>query len=117
MKLGTTIVAPEIHFPNSETLRDFLGNGIYIIQYRPRKSDRQKLDKILEMYGYKDTKPLEASDFTNRSKFNYVQANSVTIGGTAPKWIREAAKEQIANGVRIRHQSPNSKPDSNGTNV
>ena len=117
LKLGTTIVAPEIHFPNSDTLRDFLGNGIYIIQYRPRKSDRAKLDKILEMYGYKDTKPLEASDFTNRSKFNYVQANSVTIGGTAPKWIREAAKEQISNGVRVWHQLPDVTAYSDGTNV
>lgn len=117
LKLGTTIVAPEIHFPNSETLRDFLGNGIYIIQYRPRKSDREKLDRILEMYGYKDTKPLESADFTNRSKFNYVQANSVTIGGTAPKWIREAAKEQIANGVRVWHQLPDISAYTDGTNV
>ena len=69
------------------------------------------------MYGYKDTKPLEASDFTNRSKFNYVQANSVTIGGTAPKWIREAAKEQISNGVRVWHQLPDVTAYSNGTNV
>lgn len=117
LKLGTTIVAPEIHFPNSETLRDFLGNGIYIIQYRPHVSDREKLDRILEMYGYKDTKALEPSDFTNRSKFNYVQANSVTIGGTAPKWIREAAKEQIANGVRVWHQLPDILAYTDGTNV
>lgn len=117
LKLGTTIVAPEVHFPNSDTLRDFLGNGVYIIQYRPHSSDRKKLDRILEMYGYKDTKVLEPSDFTNRSKFNYVQANSVTIGGTAPKWIREAAKEQIANGVRVWHQLPDISAYTDGTNV
>lgn len=117
LKLGTTIVSPEVHFPNSDTLRDFLGNGIYIIQYRPHSSDRKKLDRILEMYGYKNTKVLEPSDFTNRSKFNYVQANSVTIGGTAPKWIREAAKEQIANGVRVWHQLPDISAYTDGTNV
>lgn len=117
LKISTTIVAPEMHFPNSETLRDFLGNGIYIVQYRPQKSDRMKLDKILEMYGYKDTKSIEASDFTNRSKFNYVQASNVTIGGTVPKWIREAAKAQLSNGVRVWHQLPDVSAYTDGTNV
>ena len=46
-----------------------------------------------------------------------MQANSVTIGGTAPKWIREAAKEQISNGVRVWHQLPDVTAYSNGTNV
>ncbi len=117
LKINTTIVAPDMHFPNSETLRDFLGNGVYIVQYRPHKSDRMKLDKILEMYGYKDTKSIEASDFTNRSKFNYVQATNVTIGGDIPKWIREAAKAQLSNGVRIWHQLPDTAAYTDGTNV
>lgn len=117
LKINTTIVAPDMHFPNSETLRDFLGNGVYIVQYRPHKSDRTKLDKILEMYGYKDTKSIETSDFTNRSKFNYVQATNVTIGGDIPKWIREAAKAQLSNGVRIWHQLPDTAAYTDGTNV
>ena len=105
LKISNTIVAPDVHFPNSETLRDFLGNGIYVIQYRPTESDRKKMDKILTMYGYKDTKILEASDFITRKKntnFAYVKANSVSIGGAdVPRWIRDAAAAQISNGVRI----------------
>ena len=112
LKIGNTIVAPDVHFPNSETLRDFLGNGIYVIQYRPQPSDRRKLDKILTMYGYKDTKVLENSDFSGRLYFNYVKANSVSIGSEAnsipiPLWIRSAAAVQIANGVRVWHKLPN----------
>ena len=112
LKIGNTIVAPDVHFPNSETLRDFLGNGIYVIQYRPQPSDRRKLDKILTMYGYKDTKVLENSDFSGRLYFNYVKANSVSIGNKAssipiPLWIRSAAATQIANGVRVWHKLPN----------
>ena len=118
LKIGNTIVAPDVHFPNSETLRDFLGNGIYVIQYRPVKSDRKKMDRILTMYGYKDTKVLENSDFTGRSEFNYVKANSVSIGNkNVPAWIREAAAAQLANGVRVWHQLPDVTAYSNGTNV
>lgn len=118
LQIANTIVAPDVHFPNSETLRDFLGNGIYVIQYRPQKSDRQKMDKILTMYGYKDTKTLENSDFTGRTKFNYVRANSVSIGGKdIPRWIREAAATQLANGVRMWHQLPDASVYTNGSNV
>lgn len=118
LKIGNTIVAPDVHFPNSETLRDFLGNGIYVIQYRPQKSDRNKMDRILTMYGYKDTKVLETSDFTGRRKFNYVKANSVSIGNKdVPAWIREAAAIQLSNGVRIWHQLPDVTAYSDGTNV
>lgn len=110
LKISNTIVAPDVHFPNSETLRDFLGNGVYVIQYRPTESDRKKMDKILTMYGYKDTKVLEASDFITRKEntnFAYVKANSVSIGGTdVPRWIRDAAAAQISNGVRIWTTTP-----------
>ena len=118
LHIANTIVAPDVHFPNSETLRDFLGNGIYVIQYRPHKSDRQKMDKILTMYGYKDSKALEVSDFSGRTKFNYVKANSVSIGNKeVPKWIREAAAAQLAAGVRVWHQLPEVEAYTNGTNA
>lgn len=118
LRIANTIVAPDVHFPNSETLRDFLGNGIYVIQYRPKTSDRQKMDKILTMYGYKDSKVLEVSDFSGRSKFNYVKANSVSIGNkNVPKWVREAAAAQLSAGVRVWHQLPDVTTYTDGTNV
>lgn len=117
LKIATTIQAPDIHFPRSETMRDFLGNGLYVIQYRIQASDLRKLDKILDMYGYKDTKPIEASDFTNRSKFNFVKANNITIGGNHPKWLREAAAAQLGAGVRVWHQLPDVAAYTDGSNV
>lgn len=117
LKIATTIQAPDIHFPRSETMRDFLGNGAYVIQYRIQASDLQKLDKVLDMYGYKDTKPIEASDFTNRSKFNFVKANNITIGGNHPKWLREAAAAQLGAGCRVWHQLPDVAAYTDGTNV
>ena len=117
LRIANTIVAPDVHFPNSETLRDFLGNGIYVIQYRPKTSDRQKMDKILTMYGYKDSKVLEVSDFSGRSKFNYVKANSVSIGNkNVPKWVREAAAAQLSAGVRVWHQLPDVTAYTDGSN-
>lgn len=117
LKIATTIQAPDIHFPRSETMRDFMGNGVYVIQYRIQASDLKKLDKILDMYGYKDTKPIEASDFTNRSKFNFVKANNITIGGNHPKWLREAAAAQLGAGVRVWHQLPDVTAYTDGSNV
>ena len=118
LKIANTIVAPDVHFPNAETLRDFLGNGVYVFQYRPQASDIRKLDKILTMYGYKDTKTLEGSDFSNRAKFNYVKASNVSIGGrNIPKWIREAAVNQLSAGVRVWHQLPDISVYTNGSNI
>lgn len=116
LKINNTIVAPDLHFPNSETIRDFLGNGVYVVQYTPVPSDLFKLDKILTMYGYKNTKPLAAEDFTSRSRFNYVQAHGVTIGGNVPKWLREAAAAQISAGVRVWHKLPDVRDYTEGGN-
>lgn len=117
LMIGNSVVKPDINFPRNETARDFLGNGVLVIRYRPSLDDCKKLDKILTMYGYKDTKSIEASDFTNRSKFNYVQARGVTIGGDYPKWLREAAAAQLAAGVRVWHQLPDVTAYTDGTNV
>ena len=115
--IGRSVVAPDLHFPMSVTTRDFVGNGAVVLRYRPDYSDIVKLDKILTMYGYKDTKFLEASDFVGRAKFNYVMATGVTITGNYPKWLREAAAAQISAGVRVWHQLPDISVYTDGTNV
>ena len=115
--IGQSVVAPDLHFPMSETTRDFVGNGAVVLRYRPDFKDIVKLDKILTMYGYKDTKSLEASDFVGRAKFNYVMATGVTITGNHPKWLREAAASQIAAGVRVWHQLPDVTAYTDRSNV
>ena len=113
------IHAPAIVFPRSESLRDFQGNYVIVFRYRPSASDIQKLDKVLTMYGYKDTMPLVGSEsvFHNRSKFNYVQATGVSIGGDAPRWLREACAAQLSAGVRIWHVIPTRTAYNAGENV
>lgn len=111
------VVAPELVYPMSPTMRDFRGNGCIVYRYRPQDSDIEKMDQILTMYGYKDTKVLESSDFTGRAKFNYVKANGVVLAGDQPLWLREAAAAQITAGVRIWHQLPDTAAYKDGSNV
>lgn len=113
------IAAPALNFPRSETLRDFIGNGVFVVRYRPKQSDTEKLDKILTMYGYKDTIPLIGgqSVLNNRSKFNFVQIKGCSIGGNTPRWLREAAAAQLSVGVRIWHELPNRAAYNPGQNV
>lgn len=103
-----TITAPETHFPyNSETMRDFFGNGCMMYRYKYSAADINRIDKLLTMYGYRYTKPLEKSDFTNKQIFNYVECANVSIGGSLPKWLAEGVATMLKNGVRIWHVLPN----------
>lgn len=115
--LNTQVVAPQIHFPNSATLRDFIGNGLCVVRYRPTNSDIAKLDKILSMYGYKDTIAIDKAIFSNRKKYNYVKINGASIGGNAPRWIREMAAAQLSSGCRIWHQLPDVTAYTDGSNT
>lgn len=116
--LTQSVVEPTLMFPRSETIRDLLGNGVRVYRYRFSASDVTKIDKILTMYGYKDTKPLEASDFTNRAKFNYVQASGISVSNNdMPRWIREGIAMQLSIGVRIWHVKPDATAYTDGSNV
>jgi len=113
--INTQVVAPQLHFPNSATMRDFIGNGIVIVKYRLHNDDIEKCNRILDMYGYRDTTTITNDIFTNRSKFNFVKINGVSITGDIPKWIRELAAAQFSAGVRIWHKLPDVN-DYNGGN-
>ena len=90
---------------NAEFMRDFYGNGVLVYRYIYSQNDINRIDKLLTMYGYKYSKPLELTDFTNRKNFNFVLSRNVTLSGYS-KWINNALAEQIANGVRIWHVLP-----------
>lgn len=113
------IVAPDLKFAMSETLRDFRGNGCIVYRYRPQASDIAKLDKVLTMYGYRDTEPLAGNEsyMTNRSKFNYIKATGVSVAGTKPKWLRDGVATQLSVGTRIWHVKPNTTVYTDGSNV
>ena len=117
--LSGKVVAPDLRFAMSETLRDFRGNGCIVYRYRPQTSDIAKLDKVLTMYGYKDTEPLAGNEsyLTNRSKFNYIKATGVSVAGTKPKWLRDGVATQLSVGTRIWHVKPNTTVYTDGSNV
>lgn len=117
--ISGNIVAPDLRFAMSETLRDFRGNGCIVYRYRPQASDIAKLDKVLTMYGYKDTMPLAGNEsvLTNRAKFNYIKATGVSVAGNKPKWLRDGVAMQLSVGTRIWHVKPNSAVYTDGSNV
>ena len=113
------VVAPDLRFAMSETLRDFRGNGCIVYRYRPQTSDIEKLDKVLTMYGYKDTNVLAGHEeyMTNRRKFNYLKASGVSVAGNKPKWLRDGVAMQLSVGTRIWHVKPDASAYTDGSNV
>lgn len=113
------VVAPDLRFAMSETLRDFRGNGCIVYRYRPQASDVEKLDKVLTMYGYKDTNVLAGHEeyMTNRRKFNYLKAYGVSVAGNKPKWLRDGVAMQLSVGTRIWHVKPDASAYTDGSNV
>ena len=97
---------PTVMFPNSPDLMgELIGNGYVLYRTVYKAADISRIDKILTAFGYKYTKVLEASDFSNRTKFNYVKG-SISVGGTLPRWWCNGIAAQIAGGVRVWHIKP-----------
>ena len=102
-----SIVVPTISLPyNPEILRDLYSNGVFVFRYRPSDSDIQKQDKLLNMYGYRDTQPLDNAMFTSRTYFNYISARGVDIDNEVPHWLKDLIRDQINVGTRIWHVLP-----------
>lgn len=104
-KIASKVYSPTVQFPFSADLyRDLLNNGCVAYRYKYSNFDIARIDKILTMYGYRVTKNVEASDFNNRTKFNYIEAG-ITVG-KLPRWWADGINAQISSGVRIWHVLP-----------
>lgn len=102
-------VAPEIAFPASESIRDFVGNMFRAYQITPSDSDIVRMDRILNMYGYQDVgAALSVADLSAGKYYSYVQAGNVEMTTVAPfaKWLKELVYQQFSAGVRIWKQKP-----------
>ena len=101
------IIAPTVNFPyNSDAIRDNIGNGVLAYQYKYSDNDYNRIDKLLTMYGYRISKPLEKSDFTNRKYFNFVACQNVSVTGHS-QWVNDAIARELKDGVRVWHVIPN----------
>ena len=102
-------VAPEVAFPASESIRDFVGNLFRAYQITPSDSDLARMDRILNMYGYQDVgAALSVDDLSPGKYYSYVQAGNVEISTVIPfaKWLKELVYQQFSAGVRIWKQKP-----------
>ena len=109
LMINTRVVAPQISFPVSESVRDFVGNGVVVAFITPTDTDIARFDRILTQFGYKDAgTTLTLSDLTAGRYFSYIEATGVQIQTSVgvDKTIKEMAEEQIASGIRIWKQRP-----------
>ena len=109
LMINTRVVAPQISFPVSESVRDFVGNGVVVAFITPTDTDIARFDRILTQFGYKDAgTTLTLSDLTAGRYFSYIEATGVHIQTSVgvDKTIKEMAEEQIASGIRIWKQRP-----------
>ena len=109
LMINTRVVAPQISFPVSESVRDFVGNGVVVAFITPTDTDIARFDRILTQFGYKDAgTTLTLSDLTAGRYFSYIEASGVQIQTSVgvDKTIKEMAEEQIASGIRIWKQRP-----------
>lgn len=118
LMIAQNAFSPTINFPISPSIRDYVGNTCIVYRTYYTENDIKRLDKILNMYGYKHTVPMDASYLTNRSKFNYIKARGVSIGNTTlPKWLRDGIALQFSIGMRIWHQLPDITAYTDGSNT
>ena len=109
MLIDNNVVAPDIRFPVSEAIRDFVGNGVIVSQISPTDADVARFDKVLNMFGYKDAgTELTTADFTAGTYFSYIEATDVHIqtGVAVNRVIKEACEEQIRSGIRLWKARP-----------
>lgn len=116
LNIANSVVVPTVNFPfNSDILRDSYGNGVLVYRYRYSDNDVRRIDKLLTMYGYQVTKPLETDDFVNRRYFNFIKCSNVSFNASPsghqnvrrPRWFLDGAAAQLRGGVRIWHVIPN----------
>lgn len=91
--------------PSSNLLRDYSNNGFLIYRYCLTRADILRIDRLLTMYGYKYTKALSRTDFTNRKYFNFVKCSDVSVTGHS-RIVNEGIAGQLKAGVRIWHVKP-----------
>lgn len=116
--MSASINAPSIEFPfSANAIRDFVGNGVFIYRYYYTDTDAERVDKLLTMYGYKDTAPLSSSLFHQRQYFDYVRANGVSIGGNLNQSFKQTIAEQLNAGVRVWHVKPNASYYTSGNPI
>ena len=106
-QISQHITVPDIAFPQSDSVQNYVGNGFYVYRICMSPADCQRYDDYLTMYGYAQDKPYAPSDLTNRKSYNYIQMSDVHIANTGlrkkPRRYIQGAEEQLSQGIRVWH--------------
>lgn len=87
-----------------------IGNGLLVYRNYIDRNDAMKFDQILNQFGYKITEPIKKEFMNNRERYNYIEANGVSVSvNNIPKAVRDDLASLFRTGVRIWH----TKPDNN----
>lgn len=106
---ASTYTVPQIVSPpDADAIRDIYGNCCYVGKYRYSAFDLDRLDRILNMFGYKDNKVFEMADLRAGRYCTYLECSDVTIDSNAPRFAEEICAQQLSAGVRLWARKPDS---------
>lgn len=96
---------PQLMNPyNSETMRDFRGNGVIAFRYKFSNRDLDRIETIIFAFGGNKFKIAEKEDFYGCQNYDYVKAD-ISVAGK-PEWFNRLISTQLSGGVRIWHIKP-----------
>lgn len=104
------IVSPTVLFTPSDTLSLFGQNLFKGYHITMDDDDIKELDAYFQRYGYNGIhRPLNASCFTCRQYYTFVQAFDINIKSTYGMRIRQKAINQLNSGVRVWRVLPDAQ--------
>ena len=100
-------VQPEVSYPRSEAVRDFIGNNFIVSQLQMSTADVTNFDNYLTQFGYNvGGVTFDTTMLNSRPHFNFIKFSSVSILSPRAMWLRKECESQMMNGVRIWHTKP-----------
>lgn len=118
--VSTTYAAPTAQFMATETMRDVNNNAVFYARYTPSTADMERMDKILDAFGYRVNMKVDWNYLKNRHNFNYFQGSVDMFGWKQSDLIKAMpgardimldVNNQFANGIRIWHVAPTAELD------
>ena len=100
-------VQPEVSYPRSEAVRDFIGNNFIVSQLQLSTADVTNFDNYLTQFGYNvGGVTFNTSMLNSRPHFNFIKFSSISILSPRAMWLRKECESQMMNGVRLWHTKP-----------
>lgn len=96
-----TVACPYV----ADIMRDMHDNGVMLYKYYYDSRDLARIDKLLTMYGYAESEPLDIKNLHRRKYFDYIQTQGISVIGY-PKWFCDGLAAQFTSGFRIWHVKP-----------